>query len=57
MKLLGDNLESGRKGTLETKLISMCCSKDNTCYLIYKRHMYLPYAPIGDMRIEVVNIE
>ena len=57
MKLLGDNLESGRKGTLETKLISMCCSKDSTCYLIYKRRMYLPYAPIGDMRIEVVNIE
>ena len=57
MKLLGDNLESGRKGTLETKLISMCCSKDNTCCLIYKRCMYLPYALIDDMRIEVVNIE
>ena len=57
MKLLGDNLESGRKGTPETKLISRCHPKDNTCCLICKRRMYLPYAPIDDMRIEVVNIE
>ena len=40
--LLGDDLWSGRRLMPETKLISRCCPKDDSCCLIYKRTHILP---------------
>ena len=40
-----DDLWSGRRLTPETKLISRCCPKDDTCCLIYKRTYVTTLSP------------